>query len=286
MATKKAKKISKKTVATAPKSTTTTVVTKDIPAKKANFFKKANAIKDIDGIFSAKTLSLLFVELIGAMLLTLAYATLIGNAGYFLIGMILIGIALALSGFAVLFFNPIFTFGAWISHKISTKKMVLVAIAQVLGTMLAVILLTQYLQAADTTNTQASLGGTTPSIFKLPALASGKEWFVFFGEFLGATLISFMVAQAWKRSATEKAVVVGTSTFAVLFLMSMLVGNIKSLPVANPAMSIAIVDFAKETWQWNAVVYVIAPLLGGVLGFLLDKVLVRDSGVKTTVKTA
>ena len=68
--------------------------------------------------------------------------------------------------------------------------------------------------------------------------------------------------------------------------MSMLVGNIKSLPVANPAMSIAIVDFAKETWQWNAVVYVIAPLLGGVLGFLLDKVLVRDSGVKTTIKTA
>lgn len=286
MATKKAKKTSKKTVVTAPKVTTTTVVSKAEPMKKTNFFSKANAIKDVDGIFSAKTLSLLFVELVGTMLLTLAYATLIGNAGYFLIGLILVGIGLALSGFAVLFFNPILTLGAWVSHKISTKKMVLVAIAQALGAMLAVIVITQYIKANDVSESQAALGAQAPSLFKLPALASGKEWFVFFGEFLSATLISFMIAQAWKRSATEKAVVVGLSTFVILFLVSMLVGNVKALPVANPVMSIAIVDFTKEAWQWNTVIYVIAPLLGGVLGFLIDKVLVRDSGVKTTIKSA
>lgn len=285
MAIKKAKKISKKTTVTAPK-VTTMVVSKSESTKKTNFFHKANAIKDINGIFSAKTLSLLFVELVGTMLLTLAYATLIGNAGYFLIGLILVSIALAFSGFAVMFFNPILNLGAWVSHKISTKKMILITIAQVLGAMLAVIVLTQYIKATDVANGQAALGAQNPSLFKLPALVNGKEWLVFFGEFFSATLISFMVAQSWKRTSTEKSVIVGLSTFAILFLASMLVGNIKALPVVNPVMSIAVVDFTKEAWQWNTVVYVIAPLLGGVLGFLIDKILVRDSGVKTIVKSA
>lgn len=291
MANKKAKKTSKKSAAAAaPKvATSTKVVTKAAtPATKPSFLKALAGPKDLDGIFSAKTLSLLFVEMVGAMALTMMYTYSKGNVFYLMFAVA--ALVLAFSNFAILFFNPIFALGAWLTKKISAKKAVLVIIAQILGVMLASILLTKFIQAVpEAADNQAAMFGAQPKpeLFKLDKIAEKQEWFIFFSEFIGATLLGFLVAQTAKRSAGEKAAIVGGSMFAAWFVANALSGYLQQgANLLNPALAISAVKFDKDTWQWNTAVYVIAPILGGVLGYFISKVLVKDSGVKTSVKSA
>ncbi len=280
MATKKAKKTSKKTAATAPK-VTTTVVSKATPAFKPNFLKILSGPKDIDGVFSAKTLSLLFVELIGAMIMALVFNFIKGQQ--FFMALTLIGLAVAFSGFAITFFNPLITFGAWLTQKISAKKALLMVLAQVLGTMLAFVLLNSFISGAGTASEEmAAYGITSPTIYKLLEIPKNKEQFVFFAELIGATAIGFMMAQAHKRSASEKAVIAGGSLFVGLLVAGSLAGYVEGASLLNPALTITALQFTNENWAWSAAAYILAPILGGILGFLLSKVLVKD--VTTTLR--
>ena len=290
MANKKAKKTTKKSATTAPK--TTTVVTKGTSSATksglASFVKSLAGPKDLEGIFSAKTLSLLFVEMIGAMALTMMYTFSKGNVFYL---MFAVGVmVLAFSNFAISFFNPIFTLGNWLTKKISAKKAALLIVAQILGVMLASVLLTNFIQAVpEAANSRGAMFGSQakPELFKLSKITEGKEWFIFLSEFVGATLFGLLVAQTAKRNTGEKAVLVGGGMFVSWFVANSLSNYLQQgANLLNPALAVSAVDFDKDTWQWNTVVYIIAPILGGVLGFFINKLLVKDSGVKTSVKTA
>ncbi len=290
MANKKAKKTTKKSATTASK--TTTVVTKGTSSATksglASFVKSLAGPKDLDGIFSAKTLSLLFVEMIGAMALTMMYTFSKGNVFYL---MFAVGVmVLAFSNFAISFFNPIFTLGNWLTKKISAKKAALLIVAQILGVMLASVLLTNFIQAVpEAANSRGAMFGSQakPELFKLSKITEGKEWFIFLSEFVGATLLGLLVAQTAKRNTGEKAVLVGGGMFVSWFVANSLSNYLQQgANLLNPALAVSAVDFDKDTWQWNTVVYIIAPILGGVLGFFINKLLVKDSGVKTSVKTA
>ena len=292
MANKKAKKTTKKSATTAPKTTTTKVVTKGTSSATkpglANFVKSLAGPKDLDGIFSAKTLSLLFVEMIGAMALTMMYTFSKGNVFYL---MFAVGVmVLAFSNFAISFFNPIFVLGNWLTKKISAKKAALLIVAQILGVMLASVLLTNFIQAVpEAANSRGAMFGSQakPELFKLSKITEGKEWFIFLSEFVGATLLGLLVAQTAKRNTGEKAVLVGGGMFVSWFVANSLSNYLQQgANLLNPAFAVSTVDFDKDTWQWNTVVYIIAPILGGVLGFFINKLLVKDSGVKTSVKTA
>lgn len=284
MATKKAKKTSKKSAATAPKvTTTTTVVSKASPAKKLNYFQKILAIKDIDNIFSAKTLSLLFVEMVGAMAMALVFSFVKGQQFFMMLA--LIGLVVALGSFSITFFNPIIALGSCLAQKISAKKAILMIIAQVTGTMLAAVLIGTFIKNTPEVSQEAMLyGQSAPEMFKLPELAEGKEWLIFAGEVLGATVLGFLIAQATKRSLGERAVIAGASLFVGLFVSSALITTFQAVSLLNPALAIAFTDLSDKTWQWNTVVYVLAPFIGGIIGFLIDKVLVKEATVKTTVK--
>lgn len=286
MATKKAKKVAKKSTTSAPKvTTTTTVVTKKAESiKKMGFWKRLNNIDDIDSLFSAKTLSLLFVEMIGAMTIAMIYSYTNGNQLFVMLS--LGALIMAFSGFAISFFNPIIAIGAWLTEKMSTKKVVLTVIAQVLGTMLAVVLLTTFIKATPAADEAASYYNNTPSIFKLAALPEGKQWYIFASELLGSAILTFMVAQAHKRSNGEKTVMVCGATLVALIAAGALASSLSATSLLNPALAIMSADFTKEVWQWNAAVYVLAPVLGGIVGFFIDKVLVKASNIKTSIKTA
>lgn len=287
MANKKAKKTSKKSAVVAPKVTTTTkVVTKTDSVAKPSFLKSLAGPKDLDGIFSAKTLSLLFVEMVGAMALTMMYIFSKGNVFYLMFAMA--AMVLAFSNFAIVFFNPIFAIGGWLTKKISAKKAVLVIIAQLLGVMVASLLLTKFIQGIPDVSEQAqAFGAAKPELFKLEKIAEKTEWFIFFSEFIGAAILGLIVAQGAKRSAGEKAALVSGAMFVAWFVANSLSGYFQQgANLLNPAMALSTVAFNKETWQWNTAVYVLAPVLGGALGFFIDKLLVKDSGVKTTVKNA
>ncbi|MDO4870675.1 MAG: aquaporin [Candidatus Saccharibacteria bacterium] len=286
MATKKAKKAVKKAAPAAAKvTTTTTVVTKAAPTKKLNYWQRLNNIDDIDSLFSAKTLSLLFVEMIGAMTMAIIYSYTNGNQ---LFTMLSLGaIIMAFSGFAISFFNPIIVIGAWLAEKVSTKKMVLTVIAQVLGTMLAVVLLTTFIKAVPAADeTAAAYYNNTPSILKLHKLPENKQWFIFAAEVIGGAILTFMAAQAHKRSHGEKTVIICGATLVALISAGALTSPLGASTLLNPALAIMAADFAKETWQWSVAVYILAPIVGGIIGFLLNKVLVKNSTVKTSVKTA
>lgn len=284
MATKKAKKTTKKSAA-APK-VTTTVVSKAAPAAKPSFLQSAaSSVKDIDGLFSAKTLSLLFVEMIGAMIFTIAFANVQGLPLYVMF--VVLGLGVIFSDFSIAFFNPIFILGAWLTRKVTAKKAVLLVIAQVLGTMLAVVVMSSFIKAADLPqgNEAQLFQQNLPKLYKVAAITKDKEWFLFFGEMLGATVLGFLVAQAAKKSRYEKAVFVSLATITALLISSYVLAFAQANTLLNPALAIAAVDFSKE-WQWNSAIYVIAPIIGGVLGFFIDKALVKGGDVKTAIKTA
>lgn len=281
MATKKAKKTTKKSTTPAPK-VTTTVVSKAAPAKKLSYWGRLNSIKDIDSIFSAKTLSLLFVEMIGAMAMAIIFSYVQGNQLFMMLS--LGALILAFSGFAITFFNPIITIGAWLAEKVSTKKMILAVIAQLLGTMLAVVLLSTFINAAPAPAQDTPYQAAAPAIHKIAALPENNQWFVFGAELLGATILGFMAAQAFKRTNGEKAVTVCGASFIAILVAGALVSTIGAATLLNPAMSILALDFAKDSWQWNVAVYVLAPIIGGIIGFMIDKVLAKSSTVKTIIK--
>lgn len=281
MATKKAKKNNKKSTPTT--KVTTKVVTKTETPGRFNFLKGVNKADDINGIFSAKTLSMLFVEMLGTMIIaTLLSATQASQP--FIMFIVVAGLALIFSNFTVTFFNPIISFGLWISRKISAQKALLTILAQVLGAMLAVILLTKYLHITEPL-VEGQLQ-TEAAIFKISTADINKiGWFVFVSELICGTLVGFMVAQSAKKSAAERAVIVGLATFIGLFMALALTGAAKLPGLLNPVMTIPMFSFTKDNWQWITAAFIVAPLIGSAIGFLLDKVLAGNSGTKTTVKS-
>ncbi len=278
---KKAKKTTAKK-RTTKVSTTAKVVTKS--AKKVsvkNVINNRKKIKDIDRIFSAKTVSMLFVELLGAMILAIIFSATQGQNHIYLL-FVMTALVVLLANFSVTLFNPIVSFGAWIANKISAKKMILTIIAQILGVMLAVVLMRAFLGAIEVPEGAMA---QKPELFKLPNLAEGKEWFILFGELIASFVFGLLFAQSWKeKDQTKKALMVSGALFVSLVVGSILSGKLGALTMINPTyVLLTLNEEIKNIWTWIVPIYVIIPLLGGALGFLIDKVLIKDD-IKTTIK--
>ncbi len=279
---KKAKKTSAKK--TSKVTTTTKVVSKS--AKKAGLSSIVNnrkKINDIDSIFSAKTISMLFVEIVGATILALIFSATQGQNHIYML-FVLVGLATVLANYSQTFFNPIISFGAWIANKISAKKMVLTIIAQFLGVMLAVILLRTFMDAMGADKAVNAMT-PKPELFKLPALKEGAEWFVLGSELIASFVFGLFFVQGWKEKDNfKKGFVVGISMFAALIVGSILANYAQALSLVNPTyVLLTLNQEAKNLWQWIVPIYGIVPLLGGALGFLANELLVKDN-IKTTVK--
>lgn len=285
MANKKAKKNTKASTVT---KVTTTVVSATNQSQgdfKHKALKYLAGPKDLGSWFSAKTLSIFFVELVGAMILAIIFSFTQGAHLFMFIAML--ALLVIFSDFAITCFNPIFSIGAWLAHKISFKKAVITVLAQVVGTMLAFVLFTTYLSAAPMPEA-GILGGAQaekPTIFKIAEIIKDKEWLIFGAELIGAAVFAFLAAQSLKRSKFEAAFITAGGFFIAILLATGLLSAVGARNyLLNPVLAITNLSFTKENWQWNAVVYIIAPILGGILGFLIDKALVKDDKVKTIIK--
>lgn len=264
MAIKKA--VSKSVKKTAGKSTTVSA---------ARVSKKGPSMMSL---LSKKTpfIGALIAEFIGTFLLAVAVITQQGNP--IIIMFAVAGIVLLIGTMSGSHINPAVTIGAWITRKIKLNRAVGYIVAQFLGALSALGLLTAFAGGADQPSAAAqSYGQTAAQLFTASPLVAGKEWYVFFAELVGTLILGFAVASVLKsqKDKTTSALTYGFGIFVALILAAAAAAYVSATAVLNPAVALSL-DALK--WEvWPLAVYVLAPVIGGVAGFYLQDLLSSKS---------
>lgn len=277
MATKKAgstgKKTTKSKVQSAPSKPTTTTKVTTVKAVAADAPTTSSRLKG-NRTFVA---SALIAEFIGTFLLTVAFIGTKGDPLY--LGFVLTGIVLIVGTLSGAHVNPAITVGAWVTRKISGLRALGYVLAQVLGAVLALVALSIFIGAAPQPDAQSAMLGqaaTTPELFKVAALTDKNHWFVFFAELIGATIFAFAVASARRETLDRvaKAFTIGLGLLIAGVFATIVTGYASASGVFNPAVALTVgaVDWGKLDWLALAA-YLVAPLIGGILGFALRDVL-------------
>jgi glycerol uptake facilitator-like aquaporin len=207
-------------------------------------------------LLKREKLAPLVAELLGTFTLTFAVLSVsksaIGIPYFVAIGA---GLTLAILVFTIgstsgAHVNPAVTFGLWSLKKIGTLKALLYIVAQFMGAAFAWKLYT-YL-----------ISNTIPNI-------AGKDfdWKIFVAEMVGTLIFTFGIAAALyqKFEGGKLAATIGGS-----LVIGIVVASAISNGVCNPAVALGIQSWSKE--------YVIAPLVGGLLGFNLYAFVFANEG--------
>jgi glycerol uptake facilitator-like aquaporin len=161
-------------------------------------------------------------EILGTAIL--ASVAITGNNGLF-VGLSLFLVVLSLSGISAAHANPAVTFGLWAVRKFETPKMLMYVLAQLLGGLLAFVLL-QFFSRGDYTLSFASFGSFDGRLFLVEFI--GTAVFV-----LGVTAALDRTREVWARALSiGLSLVVGMSV-ATGFLSH----AIQSVPADNAAGS-------------------------------------------------
>lgn len=260
MATK-AKSSAKKPTVSKPKARTSVApaVTKPMAAMYQTVYK---AFRDMPLIGK------IIAEFVGAFLLTTAFLEMQGNPLF--AGFALMGVVLVVGGVSGAHVNPAMTFGAWVTRKINWLHALGYIVAQSLGASVAYLVLKTFL---NENGVAASVTGA-PTLFHAGTLVSGKEWYVFFAELLAVAILALGVATSLRMRKNRLA---QAFTAGLAFLTALYVGmslttvllteaNV-SLTFLNPAVAFAANGLS---WNWWPIsIYILAPVLGGVVGFAL-----------------
>lgn len=264
MATKKAGSAKKSTRATSqPKTNVTTV--KAVEAVKRS---PRSVLSGRNNVLVAALIG----EFVGTFLLAGAYLVTKGEPLY--IGFVYIALVLIVGTLSGAHLNPAITVGAWVTRKLGNLRAVGYVVAQLLGAGAAFLVLNAFVHASAP-DTSTSAFQAAPSVFKVAALTDKNQWFVFFAELLGASIFAFAWAAAW-RTKLDRVARAFTAGFG-LFVAALVAGVCASYVLANVALNPALaltagaVDFGKVDW-FAVAVYVVAPLVGGVIGFALRDV--------------
>lgn len=210
----------------------------------------------------------LLAELFGVFALTtcLLHFQVVGNP--FIAAITVIVLVMVLSRVSGSHINPAVTIGLWATKQISAVKGAGYIIAQVLGAMLALVVVTQFTNA--TPADQAT--GQTLGVFAIQALADGQTWRPFFGEALGSLILGFGVAAAvlGRKNSMESGFIVGGS-----LLLGLIIATFGSAGILNPAVALGLSAYHADN-IWTTLVYGLSPILGVVAGAWLYKLLQWD----------
>ncbi len=265
MATKAAIKSNKKS--------TTTKYNANALAEKGNlkmpttYKSMSKAVKDMPIIGA------LVAEFLGAFVLTAIFIETQGNPLYIAFG--LIGIILFTG--SVTGANPAMTVGALVTKKMTWLRAIGYIVVQLLGASVAYLILNTFLHAASSGATTAA-GSTAPSLLHAAEIIKGKEWYLFFVELLGTTILALGIAYAM-RTKRHKLVASFAAGFAMisalaiaLTLCSPLAQQVTESSVIQTFLNPAIAFAAKGlSWNlWPLSIYVLAPVLGGIAGFVIQ----------------
>lgn len=268
MATKKAASTAKKSTIKKPiakKQTSTKVTT--LKAVESRPVRSAAAVSSSSsrrfGLMRTPLAAALVAEFVGTFIFA---AVIVAGQGQPILALFaLVGVALTVGSISGGYVNPALVIGAWATRRMSGLRAVAYIVAQVLGAMLALVVLNAFLGGVSQAADQFS---AAPSLFKAAVLPEGKEWFIFLSEFLGTMIFAFAAAGAFRevRDRTAKAFTLGLGVFLGLMVAGSVAVFFSANAILNPAVAISLqaINFSSV---WPIAVYVVGSSLGAVAGF-------------------
>jgi len=267
MATKKAASTSKKssTSVIAKTSTRKSATTAPATATKNTFVGHVQ-----ESVRSVTLWRALAAEFIGTFLL--ASVVIAGQGQPIFVLFALVGIVLLIGTVSGAHVNPAITIGAWVTRRIGWLRAVGYILAQVLGAAFAYFAFNAFLSGAAPVSAEAAMYGQSAATLYAAAdvsLLSGKEWYIFFAELLGTTILAFAVANATRevQDRVAAAFTVGLGIFIALMVAVSAASYVGGSAIINPAVAVALQAYTLN-W-WPIAIYALAPIIGGVAGFVI-----------------
>lgn len=285
MATKKAssakksqasskKNSTKKTVASAATVKKTTTEAKEISTPKQRPELKAHSLPV--GAFVA--------EFVGTFIL--AAIALVTSGGAIPLGFALVAIVLAIGAISGAHVNPLITVGAWITGRLQGRRAIGYVISQALGAMLALVVLTAFstaLPKPENAGQLAMFGQQQQQLFEVSVVKSDTPaiGFIILAEFIAATIFSFIVASVSQRGNDygAQALTVGFGLFTALTVAGGAAVFVNGSVIANPAIALSLnaIEWSASAMWLPILVYILTPVAGGVIGFVLQDVLQKNA---------
>jgi aquaporin Z len=278
MATKKAASTSKKSTAknaAAKKQTSTKVTTvkavESRPVAAAEATQKKTFKLDIG---RRPLVAALIAEFIGTFIF--AAAIVAGQGQPILVFFALVGVVLTIGTMSGAYVNPALTIAAWVTRRIGAWRAVGYIVAQVLGAMLALVVLNAYMSNTTAANPN-QLYSAGAELFKAASLPEGKQWLVLMSEVLGTAIFGFAVAAATReiKERTAASFTVGLGLYLGLMIAGSAAALLSASAILNPAVAVALQVNFGNVWSWA--VYVLGSTLGAVIGFALYDLLRNNS---------
>lgn len=270
MATKKAASNAKKSGAKKPvaekKQTTNVTTVKAVSTAKVSEKTSKSSVFAKFGLNRTPLAAALLAEFVGTFIFA---ATIIAGQGQpILVFFALVGVVLAVGTISGGYVNPALVLGAWITRRMKGFRAFMYIIAQVLGAMLALVVLNMYVNAAPAASPADIYGGAV-ELFKAAAIPESKEWLMFLAEFIGTLVFGFAVAGATreKKERTAAAFTVGLGVFLGLMIAGSAAAYLGGSSILNPAVAISLQALSFDLWP--IMVYVVGSSLGAIVGFIL-----------------
>lgn len=270
MATKKAASKAKTAKKTAVKAKEKLTKTTESTVKSIKKEEKVIA----ESFTSPAFLAALVAEFIGTFILAAGFVA--GQGQPIIVLFLLTAIVLTIGNISGAHVNPLITVGAWATKRISTIKAIGYIVAQVLGAMLAFVVLNAFISQAPEVSAEAqAYGQTQASLFTAYALPEGKELVVLFAELIGSLIFAFTVASVTsdkKKQDISVATGIGGGLFAALLIGGSAAAIVSASSILNPAVAISLQAFTVTGTNtvWAIAIYVGAALIGGIAGFALS----------------
>jgi len=280
MATKKAASTNKKAPVKASTSSTakTTVKTVKTVSVSASASQTGLSSHIVTSLRSAKLWRALAAEFIGTFLL--AAVIIAGQGQPIFVLFALVGIVLLVGAISGAHVNPAITIGAWATRRIGWLRAVGYILVQLLGAAVAYLVFNAFIGGAGAVSEQQQLyGQTAPALFAAADLANinNKEWYVFFAELLGASILGLAYASATRTlDRLTSAFTIGLGIFVALMITVTVAGYVSASAIFNPAVAITLQAYDANVWTYA--IYALAPVIGAVVGFIVHD-LVRTKEV-------
>jgi len=212
----------------------------------------------------------LAAELIGTFLL--ASVVIAGQGQPIFVLFALVGIVLLVGAVSGAHVNPAITIGAWATRRIGWLRAVGYILAQFAGAALAYFAFSYFLGGTAAVSAEAqALGQAAPALFSAAdiSLLTGKEWYIFFAELLGTAILGFAVANATRevQDRVAAAFTAGLGIFVALMVAISAASYVSATAIINPAVALTLQAYVGTGWSYA--IYMLAPVIGGVAGFVI-----------------